>query len=171
MPDSAPVHVQNPAASPFEHYPVRCDSHDFGQGLLESDCVTAMAELPTDQPGDVHMDPQRHEMIYPEFSQDSLVDRHRLPVNEEVGTCVVRVRLTPPFLADHSSWRIIRLRLMDIVRNCVAAGIGGNTITGQQKRVEVMFYSASEPDLSLIMLNETMAISRKKSLVASSKTF
>ncbi len=120
------------------------------------------------------MDPQRHEMIYPEFSDDSLVDRHRLPILEEAGTCVVRVRLTPPFFDDHSSWRIIRLRLMDICRSCVVfgdAGIGGITITGQQKRVELMLYSASEPDLSLIMLNKTMAISRKKSLVASSKPF
>ena len=164
MPDLATVHVQNSAASPFEHYPVRCDSLGFGQGLLESDCVTAMTKLPTDQPGDVHMDPQKREMIYPEFSDDSLVDRHRLPVSEEVGTCAVKVRLTAPFRDDHSSWRIIRLRLMDIFRNCVVlgdAGVGGITITGQRKRVELMLYSASEPDLSLIMLNKTMAVPKK----------
>lgn len=100
-------------------------------------------------------------MIYPKFSPDAAADRNRLPICEEVGTCGVRVRLTAFPMYDHSSWRIIRLRLMDVVYHCVEyedAGIGGSTITGEVKHVELMLYSATGGSVS----NKTNSISRKE---------
>ena len=64
------------------------------------------------------MDLERDRMIYPEFSRNAPEDRHRLPISEEVATCGVSVGLSSPSY-DYSSWRIIRLRIMDIVRDCV----------------------------------------------------
>ena len=166
MPASVAVHVQGSATSPSRHYPVTCDSHSFGHGLLASDCAEAIGNLPTDQAGDVHMDLERHTMIYPRFSPDAAADRHRLPIYEEVGTCGVRVRLTAFPMDDYSSWRIIRLRIMDVRYFCVEhedAGIGGSTITGEFKRVELMLYSTmGDSDLSLNMSNKTYANSQKE---------
>ena len=103
-------------------------------------------------------------MIYPEFSPDAFEDRHRLPLVREAGTCGVSVRLASPSMFDHSSWRIIRLRVMDVLRCCVEFGdleIGGCTITGGAKRVELTLYSTSESsDLSLMLSNNTIAVGR-----------
>lgn len=74
------------------------------------------------------------------------------------------VRLASPSMFDHSSWRIIRLRVMDVLRCCVEFGdleIGGCTITGGAKRVELTLYSTSESsDLSLMLSNNTIAVGR-----------
>ena len=167
MPVLVAVPVQSSAASLPNHFPVDC-SYGFGQGLLPPDCMSAIDNLPTDQPGDVHMDLPRHEMRYPEFSLIAVEDRHRLPISEEVGTCGVRVGLTALPVVDHSSWRIIRLRVMDIFHSCVEpgepgkVGIGGTTITGDEKHLELILYSTSDDnaassDRSLILSNQTIA--------------
>lgn len=110
------------------------------------------------------MDLQRHEMIYPEFSLHAREDRHRLPISKEAGTCGVRVCFRALSVSDRSSWRIIRLRVMDIFQHCVSladAGIGGTTITGQHKQVELMLYSTSDSsDLSLIASNNTIVAAK-----------
>lgn len=56
---------------------------------------------------------------------------------------------------------------MHVLHSCVdiGAGIGGSTITGEAKHVEVTLYSMNANDaassgLSLIMSNETVAIVR-----------
>lgn len=105
-------------------------------------------------------------MIYPKFSLNAVEDRHRLPISEEVGTCGVSICFAANSY-DHSSWRIIRLRAMHVLHSCVdiGAGIGGSTITGEAKHVEVTLYSMNANDaassgLSLIMSNETVAIVR-----------
>ena len=158
------VPVQNSTAPVTGRYPVVCDSHDFGYGLLAPDCQRAIDKLPTDDPGDIHMDLQRHEIVYPEFSVDALENRHRLPISEDVGTCGVKVHFTADFMYDHSSWRIIRLRIMDVLLTCVPpgeAGIGGSTITGAEKHVEMLLYSTTS-DLSLTMSNDTTAFDRRE---------
>ena len=117
------------------------------------------------------MDLPRHEMRYPEFSLGAAEGRHRLPISEEVGTCGVRVDFTTFSTYDHSSWRIIRLRFMDIFHSCVEpgepaeAGVGGSTITGDEKHVKLMLYLTSEDNaassnLSFILSNETIAVAR-----------
>ena len=154
MPALVVVPIPSSAAALPADFPVECDAHGFEHGLLPSDCITAIDNLPTDQPGDIHMDLDRHEMIYPEFSVYAGQDRHRLPISEEVGTCGVEVRFKAPSVADRSSWRIIRLRLMDVYRNCVDAGTGGSTTTGQKKQMELVLYSTSNlSDLSLVVSN------------------
>lgn len=103
-------------------------------------------------------------MIYPEFSVYAPEDRHRLPISEEVGTCGVEVRFKALSVDDRSSWRIIRLRVMDVFRNCVCiedAGVGGSTITGQKKRVELVLYSTGNlSDLSLVVPNNMTVVAQ-----------
>lgn len=107
-------------------------------------------------------------MIYPDFSPAAPEERHRLPVSKEVGTCGVSVRFLSLFMHDRSSWRIIRLRVMHVLRRCVElgeAGIGGSTVTGEEKHVEMVLYSASDNDkassgLSLILSNGTIPVAR-----------
>ena len=127
-----------------------------------------MAELPTDQPGDVRMDLQRHEMIYPEFSIFSVENRHRLPISEEFGTCGVQVCFDQDFAYDYSSWRLIRLRILDVLARCVEldrAGSGGWTITGWENHMKVILYSTSHNDaatsgLNVVTLTNTTAVAR-----------
>ena len=101
-------------------------------------------------------------MIYPEFSFRALEDRHRLPIYEEVGTCGVSVGLMTRFVYDHSSWRIIRLRLMDVLRICVESrgvGIGGITITGEAKHMELLL-SSTTANMEMAISNTTTADAR-----------
>lgn len=168
MPTLVAGPLQSSAPSVSGAFPVDCDSFGYGQGLLPSDCKTAIRKLPTDQPGDVRVDLQRHRTIYPEFSYIAPEDRHRLPIFDEVGTCGVRVCTSAFDVKDRSSWRIIRLRFMDILRDCVefgAAGFGGSTITGQNKYLELTLYSTNDKitspsNVSLIVSNSTISVAR-----------
>lgn len=125
----------------------RCIDVPLEHRLRIHDCKTAMAQLPADEEGDVYIDPYTKQYSYPVFSRTSSEERHRLPVTIESGSCNVEVRLAPAAYVDTSSWRIIALRVGNVIRKCVdeGQGSGGHTVTGEEKDIEIILYSPHVP--------------------------
>lgn len=122
---------------------VRCSVVSSEQPLRASDCKAAIAQLPQDIDGDVHMDPYDRQYIYPKFSRTSHEERHRLPVIVKHGSCIVEVSLVPTAYSDDSSWRIIALRAGNVVQQCVEMkhGASGLTVTGEEKDIKILVYA------------------------------
>lgn len=111
---------------------IYCNDSQTAQQIIPDDCRAAMIQLPIDHPGDVYYSAEHHQYFYPEFSKFSTEDRHRLPKGAELGTCAVEVRLAENVIYETTSWRIIRLRLNNVVNRCgESMGIGGLTVTGK----------------------------------------
>ena len=125
---------------------IRCNDKTSEQRLILTDCKAAVAHLPQDEPGDVYFSPHAQQYVYPKFSRTPTEERHRLPVNVEHGSCKVEVRLASAATADYSSWRIIALRVGNVIQKCVKVqlGAGGWTVTGEDKDIEILVYSASK---------------------------
>jgi len=119
----------------------------FGQHILASDCESAVDMLPRDQPGDVYYDGIEERYIYPIFSRHRSEPRHQLPATRASGSCGVEIRLAERYYGDRSSWRILALRIGNLIKRCVNVnqGIGGSVITGEERGIEIVVVSRSVP--------------------------
>lgn len=139
---------------------IRCNPPSE-QKIVARDCWDAQHGLPRDEDGDIRFNPHYRQYVYPTFSQTSAEERHRLPKSEEVGSCVLEVRLSPSTALDWSSWRIIILRIGNVIRQCVdlQGGVGGITFTGEEKFIEILVYAKSGMPEALEPGNGSVAIS------------
>ncbi|MCJ1450101.1 hypothetical protein MMC28_000430 [Mycoblastus sanguinarius] len=150
--------------SDLSELPVECNASQYGKYLKAMDCSQALEKLPRDQAGDVHLDPQTRELIYPVFRRNSPEARHRLPQREQYGMCVVEVGLVVGSTAERSLWAAIRERADAIISECVEdeLGMGGFAITGDSGRIEVVLLSAMHAS-SVPLINSTLAWSNSTS--------
>lgn len=128
-----------------------CKGDELGRQLVVSDRQSAVSFLPKDETGDVYFDYQRRQWVYPQFQSNAPEERHRLPRTRLFGSCAVEVRLHGTAVLEHSSWRVIILRLGNVIDTCVKRhfGTGGAAATGWDLGIEVVVYSAS-PELTEI---------------------
>lgn len=146
---------------------IYCNDSQTAQEIIPNHCRAAMIQLPIDRPGDVYYLAEHNQYFYPEFSKFPTEERHRLPKGAELGTCAVEVRLAENGVHDTTSWRIIRLRLNNVVDRCgEGMGIGGLTVTGVMKDIEVKVYATPVSPRSdgLVMGNGSLATGRLNSL-------
>lgn len=144
IPIQPPLFLPNSTATTSPSDPsTHCIDVSSEHSLRTSDCKAAAAILPEDEDGDVYIDPNTRQHVYPEFSTVAREERHRLPLRIEAGSCIVEVRLAPGALSDYSSWRIIGLRVGNVIRKCVerSQGLGGQTVTGEWKGIQILLYA------------------------------
>ena len=138
---------------------IHCDELTYGRNIFTSDCKTAIELLPKDEPGDVRFDERMGQFVYPKFSRQSEELRHRLPISRAHESCVLQVRLGQDVDEDHSSWRIILLRVENVIKKCVTMtrGIGGSVLTGEAKGIEITVGSTTSSKDNMLLENESVA--------------
>ena len=127
---------------------IRCSGELFGRNIWANDCRSAFSHFPKDAEGDVFYDHQTHEYIYPEFNDSSQESRHRLPMVQAFGSCLVEVGLATGVAREYSSWRIIGLRFQNLIKRCVEdenKRIGGIVNTGWFRGIAIAIGSDPSP--------------------------
>lgn len=130
---------------------VRCNGEVGEHKIVANDCRLAVLYLPKDQPGDVHLDTTIPLYLYPRFTRISPQERHRLPQVRNNSSCGIMVNLASDVSFDHSSWRIIKLRIENVITKCVEkrAGRGGATVTGEEKDIEIVVYGSEGVEVNI----------------------
>ena len=144
---------------PTDKY-LHCDDMRHGLSLLATDCEAALTLLPDDEPGDIWFDENLQRYVYPQFNRLTAEDRHRLPITARFLTCMVHVQLVANVEADHSSWRIIKMRATNVIRECVdmvegSVGTGGYVFTGEGRGIAVIIQSSAGRVITLGYGNST----------------
>lgn len=124
---------------------VRCNGEVGEHKIVANDCRVAVLYLPKDEPGDVHLDTTVLQYVYPRFARVSPQERHRLPQVSNNSSCGLLVNLATDVNFERSSWRIIKLRIENVITKCVEkrVGCGGATVTGEEKNIEIVVYGRS----------------------------